>query len=136
MTTPPFQPGFRISAMDIAVLIVGGAGAVFAAEAEWWLGVIVGFAVGHFFLFCNVFRVARPLELAWAGLYVVLAGSTIVMNQPGWPITLATSLVATLLVVGVQLRQPSYHGVGWHWINPELPQWWEAHAGGRGAERP
>jgi len=136
MTTPPFQPGFRISAMDIAVLLVGGVGSVLAAEAAWWMGFIVGFAVGHFFLFCNIFRVARPLELAWAALYVVLAGSTIMIDQPGWQITLGTSLLATLLVIVMQLRKPSYHGVGWHWMNPELPQWWEAHAGGRGSGTP
>jgi hypothetical protein len=24
------------------------------------------------------------------------------------------------------LKKPSYHGVGWRCINPELPAWWEA----------
>lgn len=99
------------------------------------MGLIIGFVVGHFFLFCNVFRVARPLELAWAALFTALAGSTIVVEQPEWPVTLATSLVATLLVIVVQMRKPSYHGIAWQWINPELPEWWEAQGGGAGGEK-
>ena len=127
MTPPPFKPGFRISAMDIAVLIAGSVGSVLAAQAEWWLGLIIAFAVGHFFLFCNVFRVARPLELSWAALFVALAGGTITREIPGWPVTIVSMLVATVLVVVVQMRKPSYHGVAWQRINPELPQWWETH---------
>lgn len=126
MAAPPFAPGFRISATDAAVLVAGAAGSALAAQAEWWMGLVIGFVVGHFFLFCNVFRVARPLELAWAALFVVLAGSTITVGLPGWPIALTMSLVATLLVIVVQMRKPSYHGVLWQRINPGLPQWWEA----------
>ncbi len=95
------------------------------------MGLVIGFAVGHFFLFCNVFRVARPLELSWAVLFVALAGSTISLEKPGWQVTIATSLVATLLVIVVQMRMPSYHGVAWQRINPELPQWWQRQGGSR-----
>lgn len=126
MADPFFSPGFRISATDAAVLIAGAAGSVLAAQVEWWMGIVIGFVVGHFFLFCNVFRVARPLELLWAALFVVLAGSTITLGLPGWPVALTMSLVATLLVIVVQMRKPSYHGVLWQRINPGLPQWWEA----------
>ena len=94
------------------------------------MGLIIGFVVGHFFLFCNVFRVARPLEFAWASLFTALAGSTIVVEQPGWPVTLAISLAATLVVIVVQMHKPSYHGIAWQRINPELRAWWEAQGGG------
>lgn len=130
MTTPPFQPGFRISATDIAVLVAGAIGSFLAAQAEWWMSLVIGFAVGHFFLFCNVFRVARPLELAWATLFVALAGSTITTEMPGWSITIATMLVATLVVVVLQLCKPSYHGIAWKRINPDLPHWWEEQGSG------
>ena len=90
------------------------------------MGLIVGFAVGHFFLFCNVFRVARSLELAWSTLFVLLAGSTIVTERPGWPITLSISLVATLLVIVAQVRKPAYHGIAWQRFNPKLIEWWDA----------
>jgi hypothetical protein len=94
------------------------------------MGLIVGFAVGHFFLFCNVFRVARPLELAWSTLFVALAGSTIITKQPGWPLTIGATFVATLLVIAEQLRKPSYHGIAWQRLNPRLLEWWKAQGAG------
>jgi len=91
----------------------------------WW-GFEVGFVLAHFFLFFNVVRMALPLELAWAGVFVVLAISTVVLDAPGWPVTASVTFVATVVVVVVQMRKPSYHGLGWRWINPHLPTWWEA----------
>ena len=136
MTTKPFSPGFRISKTDTFVLIAGSIGAGLAARIEWWMGLIVAFVVGHFFLFCNVFRVARPLELAWAALFTSLAGSTIVIGQPGWPVTFAATLAATVVVIVMQMRSPAYHGVTWQSINPGLPQWWAAQGGGTTEEKP
>lgn len=135
MTVPPFRPGFRISAVDAAVLVAGSAGAAVAAQAEWWMGAVVAFVVGHFFLFCNVFRVARPLELAWAALFLAMAGSTITTGMPGWPATLAASLAATVVVIVVQVRRPSYHGIAWQRINPALPEWWAIQHGEERDER-
>ena len=121
-----FAPGFRLSVLDVIVLVVGVVAASTLAMADWWWGLVVGFVLGHFFLFCNVVRMARPLELAWAGMFVALAAATVVLDIPGWPITVSISLVATVVVVVVQMRKPSYHGLGWQWINPGLPAWWEA----------
>lgn len=126
MAAAPFKPGFRIDLIDALVLIAGAAGAVFAARVEWWMGTLIAFAVGHFFLFCNVFRVGKPLELSWSALFVALAGCTIVLEQPGWVITLGATLLATVLVIALQMRKASYHGIAWQRINPGLPQWWEA----------
>ena len=128
MPPRPFNPGFRLDAIDTLVLVAGAAGAIFLAQVEWWMGLIIGFAVGHFFIFCNVFRVAKPLELTWSAIFVVLAGSTIATGQPGWMVTVATTLVATLAVIVMQVRKPSYHGVAWQRFNPKLPEWWESQA--------
>jgi hypothetical protein len=130
MTAQPFRPGFRIDAIDTCVLIAGAVSSAIAAQVEWWMGLTIGFAIGHFFLFCNVLRAARPLELTWAAVFVMMAGSTIATGQPGWAVTLGCSLVVTLIVVVVQVRKPSYHGVAWKRINPGLPNWWEAQGAG------
>lgn len=132
MTTPLFKPGFRIDVIDTLVLIAGAAGTLWLAQVEWWMGLIVGFAVGHFFLFCNVFRVAKPLELTWSAIFVALAASTIVTGQPGWTVTVGVTLATTLIVIVAQVRKPSYHGIAWQRFNPGLLQWWEAqNAGGK-----
>lgn len=126
--TREFAPGFRLSARDVVVLIVGAAAAAYLSALEPWWGFMVAFVVGHFFLFCNVVRMARPLELTWAAVFLALASATLLAEAPGWPATAGASLAATLVVVGLQMRRPSYHGVGWQRINPGLRAWWDAHA--------
>jgi hypothetical protein len=123
-----FAPGFRLSVRDVVVLVLGAAAAAYLFTLEPWWGFIVAFVVGHFFLFCNVVRMARPLELTWAAVFLALASATLLAEAPGWPVTAGASLVATLVVVGLQVRKPSYHGVGWRRINPGLRAWWDAHA--------
>jgi hypothetical protein len=129
MAEAKFKPGFRMSAIDGIVIAVGIVAAVALWSTAWWLGFIVAFVIAHFFVFCNIFRVARPLELAWSGVFVVLTYGTVMLGRPSWAVTIGCSLLATVVVIGVEMRRPSYHGVFWHRINPSLPQWWEANGG-------
>jgi hypothetical protein len=124
MPAREFQPGFRLSALDIGVLIIGAICSVLVGSQVPVLGVAIAFVVGHFFLFCNVIRLARPLELAWAAFFATIGGLTALTGYPGWPATFAASLVATLFVLAIQMRMPSYHGVLWQRVNPQLPEWW------------
>lgn len=124
MAEPQFRPGFRLSALDVAILLAGATASVYAAGIERWFGVAVAFVVLHFFLFCNVLRMARPLELAWAGLFVVLS-ATASFGYLTWPSVFAASLLMTVFVAVMQARAPSYHGVGWQRMNPRLPDWWQ-----------
>jgi hypothetical protein len=124
-----FQPGFRISTIDYAVIIVGVIGSWALWQFEGWIGFVIAFVVAHFFLFCNIFRFSRPLELAWSAIFIVVTYSTIVFEKPSWPITIGISLVATVSVIILEMRKPSYHGILWQRINPGLPQWWVAHGG-------
>ena len=128
MQAATFDPGFRLSRIDIAVLVVGVMLTAALWSFTWWWGFVVGFVLLHFFLFCNVFRLARPLELVWAGIFVCLASGTVALDIPGWAITAAVSLCASVCVVAAEMRKPSYHGVGWQRINPGLPAWWESQA--------
>ena len=128
MASREFKPGFRISAIDIIVLMLGAAGSTLVAMTLPWLGLAIGFTVGPFFLFCNVVRMSRPLELVWAALFVVLSALTILVDLPGWPITFVVSLIATIVLISRQTRKPSYHGIFWRQINPDLPQWWKENA--------
>ena len=123
--TTNFRPGFRISVIAGAVLLIGAVGSFLAASVEASLGIAVAFTVGHFFLFCNVIRMARPFELIWAAIFVSLAASTLLLQAPGWNQTFVLSLIATCILVAVQMRRPSYHGAFWKRINPGLQDWWQ-----------
>jgi hypothetical protein len=123
-----FSPGFRLSKLDVVVLVLGTVAAAIAGIFVWWVGYVIALVIGHFFLFCNVFRLARPLELAWAAVFVALAGATVASDWPGWIATTVGTLVATVVVIGLEMRKASYHGVLWERINPGLREWWEAQA--------
>ena len=129
-TTSDFRPGFRLYPRDVAVLVIGAAGTIWVAQLDAWLGVAIAFTVGHFFLFCNVLRMSRPYELAWAALFVLLAASTMLNELPGWGATMALMLGVTAVVAALQMRRPSYHGVLWQRINPGLREWWAARQNG------
>ena len=89
-------------------------------------GVLIWFVAGNFFLFCNVFRVARSLELAWTLLFVCLAALAIRTELLSWPVFFLLSSLAAVLVVVIEIRKPSYHGIGWKKINPDLLHWWDS----------
>jgi hypothetical protein len=121
-----FSPGFRCSALD-AVVLAGGILASFTMGRQGgWMGFVIPYVVGHFFLFCNVFRIPRRLELLWAVVFVALALLTVTSGRPGWLATIAVSFTVTVVVIGLALRRPSYHGIGWRRLNPELHNWWQA----------
>jgi hypothetical protein len=123
---PEFNPGFRISEIDVGVLILGVLISVMVGRWDSSLALAVAFTVAHFFYFCNILRMARVLELGWAFLFTVLAGSTLVAGRPTWNETFLLMLAMTAILSVLQVRTPSYHGVLWKRLNPELPQWWAA----------
>jgi len=124
-----FFPGFRLSTTDILVLVIASVTSVVLGISQNWLGWLIAFVVCHFFLFCNVFRISRPLELLWAGVFLILAICTARFAIPGWQITLFLSMSLTVILVAIEMRKPSHHGVWWQYINPELPEWWGRNAG-------
>jgi hypothetical protein len=129
--TSKFAPGFRISLWDVVVLVIGISFFLALIKNYAPISLAIVFITGHFFLFCNVFRVARPLELLWAGIFIALSGCTIFCGIPGWPVTIAVSFGATIVVIVCEMRKPSYHGICWQQINPGLKNWWEANHSGK-----
>jgi len=125
MLSNDFGPGFRLSVTDGMVLAVGLGLVAMLLSTIPWGAFVVAFVVMHFFLFCNVFRLSRSLELFWSAVFLLLSAGTILWSVPGWGMTATISLLVTLLVVAVEMRKPSYHGIGWRRINPELPTWWQ-----------
>jgi hypothetical protein len=59
----------ELSRLDVAVLLLTGLLAWASWNIHWEFGFAVAFVVGHFFLFCNVFRIGCKHELIWAALF-------------------------------------------------------------------
>jgi hypothetical protein len=129
-----FQPGFRLSALDVTILIIGGITSIYATAIDRWFGAAIAFVVLHFFLFCNVLRMSRPLELAWAGVFLALSAAAISLQLISWPVVFLASAAVTAIVAAIEMHRPSYHGVGWKMVNPKLPEWWDARVASRAAK--
>lgn len=115
--------GFRISVTDSVVLVLAAVSVVYLAPISEVLAFVIAMVVGHFFLFCNVVRLHRYLELTWGAIFIV--------NCFVWwmwledlrvlPV-LAGQLPVTLLLVLLEVRSPRYHGIGARRINPRLDE--------------
>jgi len=120
MSASPRTAGFRVSLLDVVVLIA-------AIPATWlaWshLGAMAGIiplVVGHFFLFCNVFRIHRTKELMWAGVCVGNVFAWAAFADCWWPGILAVQLPLTGVMIVWETRGPWYHGVCACRWNPRL----------------
>ena len=128
MANRDFNPGYRFSALDFFVLVFVGYAGADSVAVMFWPGIAILCVLGHFFLFCNVIRMARLSELVWAALFVALSAATMIMGFPSWHGTLLLSLAAAVALIALEIRKPSYHGIFWQRINPKLRQWWDANS--------
>ncbi|MDB6139929.1 MAG: hypothetical protein JWO94_3001 [Verrucomicrobiaceae bacterium] len=131
MSQNPFSwYGFRFFATDALVLAAGTAGSWALWRQEfplWWM---VPCVVGHFFLFCNVFRVRRSYELVWAAAFLVNMGWWLSQGSLGWNPALLAQFPVTLIVLLAELRSPRYHGIFARRINPKLDAYLASKAAG------
>lgn len=122
-----FKPGFRISGVDAVFLLIASAGMMASWSAVPQLAFIIGYSTGHFFLFCNVFRISRVPELVWTFGFLLLAGLTMATGKPGWIWVVLLTLPLTLGIIVLEIKKPSYHGLFWRRLNPGLETWWRIH---------
>jgi hypothetical protein len=107
------KPGFRLSWADAGILLSG-------AVITWWgcgylgsLALLLAIVLLHFFLFCNVFRIRRKLELIWAALFVVNVLVWSLFGQIVWWYVLVAQAPITLSLIAVEIRSDRYHGIGY-----------------------
>jgi hypothetical protein len=112
--------GFRFFPSDAVVL------AVLLAWSGWWwrtfpdlawLPLAVG---GHFFVFCNVIRLHRRMELLWAGIFVINGAAWLVWAEVRPGAVLVSQLPFTVAFLVREIRLPRYHGVFADRWNPRL----------------
>lgn len=116
--------GARITWLDLAVIALCIVGTVVAQTritgAMVYLPCIV---LGHFFLFCNVFRVHRRLEIAWAAVFIVNTFAWFCLTLEGsaspvafWSRVLLVQTPFTTTAVLIALFSKDYHGIGYRFI--------------------
>jgi len=120
-----FNPGFRLSKIDLLVLLLGISVSAGLYSSIPLAAFIILFVIGHFFLFCNIIRMSRILELIWTASFLFLAGGTLLFETFSWPQVALASLTLTCVLVIFQIRQPAYHGILWQRFNPGLRQWYD-----------
>lgn len=116
--SPPAR-GFRFSPLDAVVVVAFvTAGGVFyrLGSSLWWLVAIVG---GHFFLFCNVFRLLRLRELIWAVIFLVNVGFWLLLRRLDWFEVMACQLPVSVGVIAWEIRAKRYHGIFADRLNPK-----------------
>lgn len=110
---PLWRPhGFRISWIDCVVIMTTVALTWSQWAATEGLIAILPITFGHFFLFCNVFRIHRNLELIWASCFMVAAGTWIVLQPLAWWWLLAGMSPITITLITIEIKHERYHGVG------------------------
>jgi hypothetical protein len=123
--TAPRTWGFRFSVADAAALAAFGALAAGLHRLDSGLAWVVAVAAVHFFLFCNVFRVARRRELIWAALFIMNVGLWLWLGRLDWFNVLACQLPVSVVVIAWEIRTTRYHGIFADRLNPTLTDYLE-----------
>ena len=79
--------------------------------------------VGHFFLFCNVFRIRTRLELIWVASFLANVMTWVGLQRLDWAAMLVIQIPITGAVIAYEMRSPSYHGVFARRINRDLDRY-------------
>jgi len=114
-------PGFRFSALDAGILaaLVIASGLLYRLPSPlWWISALVG---GHFFLFCNVFRLARVLELVWAFAFLAAVLLFAVSERLSLINVLAFQAPISVGVIVWEIKSPRYHGILAAWVSRDPP---------------
>jgi len=106
-----------MDALAIGVVLGAAAGLFHWGQPLWWILLLVA---GHFFLFCNVFRITRRWELIWAGIFLLNVGIWTWLDRLNWLAVLLSQLPVTVVFILIETRSPHYHGIRARRWNPHL----------------
>lgn len=118
-----FKPGFRFSVLDTVILAVASCLAFFLHSYGLVYSILVGFIVLHFFLLCNIVRMSRIPELIWATFFICAFYLHLKLSAISLVRALVACMLLTFILVFLEFRKPSYHGVLWSRLNPKLSEW-------------
>ncbi|MCC9600967.1 hypothetical protein LOC67_10345 [Stieleria sp. JC731] len=103
--------GFRFSLTDALAIVACIFATVWGRRELGVVAWLFPFVLGHFFLFCNIFRVPRKPELIWASAFLVIVSGCLIADASILH-SLWLVLPITVAVLVYAIRLPTYHGVG------------------------
>lgn len=102
--------GFRFSLTDALAIVVCLFATIWGLKAIGSIAWLFPFVLGHFFLFCNIFRIPRTPELIWAGVFILISAACLIADvsilHAMW-----LTLPVTIGILLYSIRLPSYHGI-------------------------
>jgi hypothetical protein len=99
--------GFRFSLVDGLVIAICAVATYVAWPAIGSLSLLFPYVLGHFFLFCNVFRIRRQPELIWAGSFVLNFGIWVALGKFGITAPFLAQIPVTVLLIVMECRRPT-----------------------------
>lgn len=118
--------GFQFFATDAAAIAAFASLAMifwhFGSPLSW----ILLTTATHFFLFCNVFRIVRRRELIWAATFIINIGLWTWLNKLSIAPVLLCQLPITTLLILMDVRSSTYHGIFASRLNPVLNDYLKA----------
>ncbi|MDK2973088.1 MAG: hypothetical protein PWP23_2843 [Candidatus Sumerlaeota bacterium] len=117
VSTSARTAGFRFSLVDGAAVLVCAGATVLLWRPVGPLVLLFPIVLGHFFLFCNIFRVRRFPELVWSAVFLLNMAGWLFLGSFSWWGVLAVQTPLTVFLIGREMTKPWYHGVGARVIN-------------------
>ena len=116
----PRSCGFWLSLSDLLVLAGSFLATWFFWKATHGYSFFILFVVGHFFLFCNVFRLRRKPELIWTAGFVFNTFLFSFFDYNYLVALLAVQVTITVALIGLEMARPDYHGIFSKKINSSI----------------
>ncbi len=105
------KPGFRFWWLDAVLIVL----CTFLTWVMWdllgWFSLVFSVTLGHFFLFCNVFRIRRTYELVWAAIYLANIFYWVFLREFSWLGILTLQTPVTVVLIALEVGSPRYHGI-------------------------
>lgn len=105
------KSGFGFSRTDGLVIAVCAATTCLLWRLSPQMALLFPIVLGHFFLFCNVFRIRRNAEFLWSAFFLGNTSLWFALESFSWAKVLALQTPITILLIANEMRHRDYHGI-------------------------
>jgi len=111
--------GFRFSAFDAMAMVLFAAASATVWQISRDLALALPIVLGHFFLFCNVFRIPPRPELIWSAVFLLNCATWWLASKFSWGRVLLLQCPVTAFLILQEMRRSTYHGIFARQVNKD-----------------